>query len=201
LEGTVRKGERTRAMIVARAAPLFNSRGYFGSSLADIMRATGLEKGGIYNHFDGKDDLAVQAFDYAAGLIRRRLRAAVDAHAHAADRLLAIVAVFRANVDDPPVAGGCPVLNTAVEADDAHPLLRERARAAMDGWSGLIRETIRGGIRAGEVRPGTDPDAVATVLIATLEGAIMLTKLYGDPVHMRRAVEHLTTYIDTTVRA
>ena len=197
----MRKGERTRDMIVARAAPLFNSRGYFGSSLSDIMRATGLEKGGIYNHFEGKDDLAVQAFDYAAGLIRRRLRAAVEEQEHAADRLLAIISVFRANVEDPPVAGGCPVLNTAVEADDAHPLLRERARAALDGWSGLIRETVLRGLRAGEIRPGTDPDAVATLLIATLEGAIMLTKLYGDPVHMRRAVEHLTAYIDTTVRA
>ncbi len=197
----MRKGERTRERILRQAAPVFNRRGYFGASMADIMEATGLEKGGIYNHFDGKDDLAIQAFDYAAGLLQQRFRAALDGKEHAVDRLLAIVAVFRANVADPALPGGCPVLNTAVESDDAHPLLCDRARRAMDGWRELIRQTVIRGIERGEVRPATDPDQLATVLIATLEGAVMLSKLYRDPAHMRRAVDHLTEYIETAVRA
>ena len=122
------KGEQTREMIVARAAPLFNRQGYAGASMADIMRATGLEKGGIYNHFAGKNDLALQAFDYSIGLVRQRFAAALEGKRHAAERLLAVVGVLRDMIEDPPVSGGCPLLNTAVEADDAHPALRARSR-------------------------------------------------------------------------
>jgi AcrR family transcriptional regulator len=58
------KGEQTRQRIVAEAAPVFNQRGYEGSSLADLMKATGLKKGGIYRHFSSKEELAAEAFDY-----------------------------------------------------------------------------------------------------------------------------------------
>src|SRR5574341_566143 len=126
-------------MILQRAAPLFNRRGYFGASLADIMEATGLEKGGIYNHFSSKDDLALQTFDYAVNLVRQAFAEATKDRPHTVDRLLGVVAVFRDMSADFPVPGGCPVMNTAVEADDAHPLLRERAQQAMDDWHEYIR--------------------------------------------------------------
>src|ERR1700689_4577207 len=58
------KGEQTRRKIVAAAAPIFNQHGYEGSSLADLMAATGLKKGGIYRHFASKEELAAEAFDY-----------------------------------------------------------------------------------------------------------------------------------------
>ena len=59
------KGGQTRQRIVAKAATLFNQRGFDGSSMADLMEATGLEKGGIYRHFSTKEELAEEAFDYA----------------------------------------------------------------------------------------------------------------------------------------
>src|SRR5947209_13729400 len=112
------KGEETRERILARSAQLFNRQGYFGSSLADIMRETGLEKGGIYNHFSSKEQLALEAFDYAYELVEQRVRQALTGKKHAVERLVAILSVFQSIADDPPVAGGCPILNTAIEADD-----------------------------------------------------------------------------------
>ncbi len=195
----MRKGQQTREMILRRAAQLFSCRGYFGSSLSDIMQATGLEKGGIYNHFEGKDDLAIQAFDYAASLMRRRLAAALHIETTARGRLLAHVQAFASEVEDPVLPGGCPLLNTAVEADDAHPALRERVREAMGRWCGSIAQHVREGIASGEIGPEVDAEAVATVLISTLEGALMLTKLYDDPAHMHRAARHLAEYIERQV--
>src|SRR5260221_10303143 len=61
----MRKGEQTRREIIRKAAPIFNQRGFDGAALSDLMRATGLEKGGIYRHFDSKQQLAGEAFDYA----------------------------------------------------------------------------------------------------------------------------------------
>ena len=65
------KGEQTRKKIVAAAAPIFNQRGYEGSSLNDLMDATGLKKGGIYRHFSSKEELAAEAFDYTWNEARR----------------------------------------------------------------------------------------------------------------------------------
>jgi AcrR family transcriptional regulator len=195
----MRKGERTRQMIVERAAPVFNVHGYFGASMNDLTRETKIGKGGIYNHFESKEALAVEAFDFAVELVRERFRAALAGQEHAPDRLLAIVGVFRSMIDDPPLLGGCPVLNTAIEADDTNPTLRDRARRVMDEWQELIIRVARKGIRTGELRPEVEPETLATVVTATLEGAVMLSKLYGDSVHMRRAVDHLTAHIQSLV--
>jgi len=191
------KGEQTRERILARSAQLFNRQGYFGASLADIMRETGLEKGGIYNHFCSKEQLALEAFDYAYGLIQQRVRQALSGKYNAIERLLAIVSVFQGIVEDPQVAGGCPILNTAIEADDANEPLRDRARSAMDNWRTTIHRIVNKGIERQEIRPGVDADEVASILIATLEGAIMLSNLYKDPRHMQRAANHIAHYIQT----
>src|SRR5262245_32918276 len=195
----MRKGERTRQMIVERAAPVFNVYGYFGASMSDLIRETRIAKGGIYNHFESKEALAVEAFDFAVELVRERFRAALAGKERADERLLAIVGVFRSMIDDPPLLGGCPVLNTAIEADDTNPPLRDRARQAMDEWQELIIRVASKGVRTGELRPEADPEALATVITATLEGAVRLSKLYADSIHMRRAVDHLTTHIQSLV--
>jgi TetR/AcrR family transcriptional regulator, transcriptional repressor for nem operon len=191
------KGEQTRERILASSAQLFNRQGYFGASLADIMRETGLEKGGIYNHFSSKEQLALESFDYAYGLIQERVRQALSGKFNAIERLLAIVSVFQGIVEDPQVAGGCPILNTAIEADDANEVLRDRARSAMDNWRTTIHRIVNKGIERQQIRPGVDADEVASILISTLEGAIMLSNLYKDPRHIQRAADHIAQYIQT----
>src|SRR5690349_2233404 len=104
---TMRKGERTRQMIIERAAPVFNVHGYFGASMSDLIRETKIGKGGIYNHFESKEALAIEAFDFAVELVRQRFREGLVGRAGAVGRLLAIVAVFRSLIDDPPLRGGC----------------------------------------------------------------------------------------------
>lgn len=191
------KGEQTREKILSRSAQLFNRQGYFGASLSDIMRETGLEKGGIYNHFTSKEQLALESFDYAYGLVQQRVRNALTGKFNAIERLLAIVSVFQGIIEDPPVAGGCPILNTAIEADDSNEALRDRARSAMNDWRTTIHRIVNKGIERDEIRPGVDADEVASILITTLEGAIMLSNLFKDPIHMHRAVAHMKRYIET----
>lgn len=182
-------------MIVERSAPVFNTRGYFGTSMSDLVRETGLEKGGIYNHFSGKKELALEAFDHAVGIMRQRFRSALEDKAGALERLFAIIDVLSGLVHDPPVAGGCPILNTATESDDTSPELKERAKGAMTDWQRLIGSITKTGVESGELPPDTDPYEVASVVTATLEGAVMLSKLYDDPAHMNRAVGHLKEHL------
>ncbi|PZO44806.1 MAG: TetR/AcrR family transcriptional regulator [Leptolyngbya sp.] len=189
------KAQATKAHIIEQAATLFNQQGYAGSSISDLMRVTGLQKGGIYNHFRSKDELALEAFAFAVERIQQSFRGALRGKRHAVDRLVAILGVYENFLADPPVQGGCPILNTAVESDDAYPALRERAQLAMDGWRSLIERIVTKGIARGELQPTADGQTVATILIATIEGGIMLSKLYDDPSHLERALNHLSTYV------
>jgi TetR/AcrR family transcriptional regulator, transcriptional repressor for nem operon len=65
----------------------------------------------------------------------------------------------------------------------------------MDIWRSTIHRIVSKGIERHEIRSDVDSEAFATVFIATLEGALMLSKLYQDTVHMHRAIDHLTHYV------
>jgi AcrR family transcriptional regulator len=195
------KGEQTKEMILAKAAVVFNQQGYFGASLSDIMAATGLEKGGIYNHFTNKDDLALQAFDYAIEQTEIAFSAALKGHRHAIDRLLAMAHVFEGVPDNKPIPGGCPVLNTAVIADDTHPALLAKAQQTMSRWQEIIERMITLGIERGEIRPEIDPNALAVYYLVMFEGAILLSRLHQDSSYMQKSLAHLTEYFETAVRA
>lgn len=195
------KAQETKARIIEKAAALFNQQGYAGSSMSDLMRVTGLQKGGIYNHFRSKDELALEAFDFAVNRVQSEFMGALKGKRHAVERLIAILSVYERMFDEPPVQGGCPILNTAVESDDAHPALRERAQLAMDAWRILLQRIVDKGIMRGELHSTVDADTVATILIATIEGAVMLSKLYGDASHLERALNFLKTYVQHQLAA
>lgn len=194
---TITKGQQTREKVVERAAQLFSRKGYFGSSLSDLAQETGLGKSGLYNHFASKDELALAAFDYSVGEVSRRIATALEGKNNAVERLRALITVFQNLIEDPFLEGGCPILNTAVESDDAHPALRDRTRLAVDDWQKLLIKIVRRGIENKELRPDTDPVTFATVFISTLEGGIMLSKLYADSAYIQRAVQHISDYIET----
>lgn len=190
----------TREKILREAAILFNQQGYAGASMSDLMRATGLQKGGIYNHFGSKDDLALAAFDYAVQQITTRYMAAIRSQRHAIARLNALLDIYDSFLDNPPLVGGCPLLNTAVESDDTHPALRQRTQQAMTGWHSLLQRVLAKGVERGELSPSIDLDQVVTVMIAGIEGGVMLAQLYDDAQHLRRVIQHLRHYLQGLVR-
>src|SRR4051794_35327676 len=104
------KGDQTKQAILAQAAQVFNVRGYFGASMDDLTRATGLTKGGIYHHFGSKEALALEAFDFAVDLVIARLKAMLATSQDPLRNLLTYVELFRSLIDDPLFQGGCPIL-------------------------------------------------------------------------------------------
>ena len=191
------KGERTRQRIVELAAPVFNRQGFAGASLRDLIEATGLEKGGIYNHFGSKEQLALEAYDYAMTRVTERLARSQDGAGDAIDRLNRMIEAFAVNARRPAVEGGCPMMNTAIEADDTHSELGDRARESMTLWHRLVGRIVKDGKAAGTLAPDLDPYALASTITASLEGALMLARLYDDPTHMDRVVDHLLAHVAT----
>jgi TetR/AcrR family transcriptional repressor of nem operon len=195
----MKKGDRTRERIIRQAAPLFNQRGYDGSSMQEIMAATSLEKGGIYRHFDSKQELAAEAFDYAWAEAVRVRRHDLDRIENSVDRLIQYIANFVERRGTVP--GGCPLLNTAMDSDNGNPVLRARARKALEGWQKFLAGIIADGIRRGEIRANIDKAKLANLLIASLEGAIMISRLEQTIDALRDAQTHLVNYLETKVRA
>ncbi len=190
------RGEATRRRIVEQSAAVFNQRGYSGTSMSELMAATGLEKGGLYRHFASKEDLAAAAFDYAWETVSELRWRGLEDCAGSLEKLLLLVENF---VKQPPrtLPGGCPLLNTAVDSDDGNPLLRGKARAALDRWRARIGEIVHQGQQNGELRRGVDPAAVAAIVISSLEGAIMMSRLEKTREPLHAVGEHLAGYLQS----
>ena len=191
------KGARTREQVVERSAALFNQLGYHGASLSDIMGATGLKKGGIYRHFSNKQQLELEAFDYSVQKMRERFTQALVGKQGARERILAVVGVYATLPLNPPVPGGCPVLNAAVEADDTYPALRERAKLVMNQLKRFLKEVLRDGVNDGEFRAGFDLERTVSGMMALFEGLVMLSKLYGSQLPMRHCAAHFEGWLDS----
>jgi TetR/AcrR family transcriptional regulator, transcriptional repressor for nem operon len=188
------RGQATRHRIVEQSAAVFNRHGYAGTSMADLMDATGLEKGGIYRHFESKQELAGEAFDYAWATVSKPRWHGLEDCSTSLDKLLLLVRNF---VEQPSrtIPGGCPLLNTAVDSDDGNPLLRAKAHAALDHWRDTIVEIVCQGQRSREFRPGIDARQVATIIIASLEGAVMMSRMEKTREPLTMVGNHLEKYL------
>jgi TetR/AcrR family transcriptional repressor of nem operon len=191
------KGEQTRRKIVEAAAPIFNKRGYEGSSLSDLMEATGLKKGGIYRHFSSKEELAAEAFGYTWETAWNSRLQGVDEKANGIEKRKQLIASF---IDHrSPVAGGCPILNTAIDADDGNPVLRAHVAKALRSWLSRLQTIVDQAQARGETQTGVDPQAVATLIVASLEGALMMSRIQRNDEALRRVQAHLIRYLDEEV--
>jgi TetR/AcrR family transcriptional repressor of nem operon len=190
------KGDLTREHIVAKAAPIFNRSGFAGTSLSDLMAATGLQKGGIYRHFKSKEELAAAAFDHTWHRAWNFRWMGIDKNGNSIEQLKQFVANFIDKRSE-LVQGGCPVLNTAVDSDDGNPLLRDHVRKALGQWTKRIRDVVNTGILKAEIRKSVDPDATATVIVSMLEGALMMARLQHSDLALKQVREYLVGFLES----
>ena len=192
--------EGTREHILERAAGVFNRRGYSGASMSEIMEATGLQKGGLYWHFGSKEELALEAFDFAMVRANERLALALEHRVDAIDRVLAVVEVLGEHLVSPTLPGGSALMNTAIESDDGNPALRERARDAMRELLETVEGMIVGGQRRGEVRPDADARAVAVLVVGAAEGALAIARLLEEAAPLELATAQLRQILEARLR-
>jgi len=192
----LQKAERTKQTIIESSAALFNQKGYAGTSMDDIMRATSLSKGGLYSHFNSKEEIALAAFEHAVQKVTQRVREKTQGVKHPLDKLRAAVDFYRENIFTPPVEGGCPIQNTSIEVDDSNPALRNRVQLAMDYWKNGIIYILQKGMEQGFVKTTTDVEGFAVRFIGTLEGAILLARLYKDVQYFDTMAKQLLEMIE-----
>ena len=200
MEAVISKAERTRQLIIEKAAHLFNQKGFAGTSMQDIMAATGLTKGGIYGHFESKEEIALAAFEHATSYLTRLIADKLAAHTSASSKLGALFNFYRNYLLTPPIIGGCPVLNTSVEADDTNPQLRASVVKVLNRLHKAVANIVRQGVEQGEFKADVDADRFAVLLISMVEGGIMVSKAYGDASPLNTVLQHLEQLIASELK-
>ncbi len=190
------KSSNRRQAILASAAPIFNRYGFSGTSINDILEATELEKGGLYNHFASKEELALASFDYAYKQVDAYFTKALAGTESGLPRLLAYLHAFERYIERPVVTGGCPIANGVVEADDALPFLRERVTQALSRMRTHVVRNLERGREKGHFAAELDAESAADFIIAALEGALLVSRGLRSRLHARRVVGTLRAWIE-----
>jgi TetR/AcrR family transcriptional repressor of nem operon len=189
------KSERTKQYIIEKTAPIFNSKGFAGTSMNDITTATGLTKGSIYGNFENKDEVALAAFDYNFGAIVHHIRIKIEQRSSNIEKLLVYPETYRNFLNFPFLQAGCPVLNTSTDADDTHPQLRDRAVKALKLWKTSVERIINTGIEKNEIKSKTNASEFAAILMSLIEGAVMQAKVTGKTTELNASMNYLEKII------
>jgi TetR/AcrR family transcriptional repressor of nem operon len=191
------KKEITNKHIVEKAAELFNRKGYAGTSISDIMKATGMEKGGIYGHFNSKKEIALAAFEYNASRTFNSFDVSSLHNKSATEKLHILLAYYEKMFDESYLSGGCPLLNTATEADDTDTELLSRVRKYVDKSKKVVCEIVKSGIKNKEIPADVDPEEFAVTFMEIIEGGNFMAKVYKDKIYRKKAVARIKKIINS----
>jgi TetR/AcrR family transcriptional regulator, transcriptional repressor for nem operon len=174
------KGILSKEFIVAQSVGIFNTKGYTGTSMQDVIDKTGFTKGGIYRHFTNKEELAAAAFSLAYKQMKKAYSGTFDITDAADVKLIKFLNRMKTFMIQPPVKGGCPILNSSTEVDDTNEPLRKIVQAAASDWEKILVALFEEGKTKKTFSANLNSTREARFFIAAIEGCIMLCKLHRD---------------------
>jgi len=169
------KAERTKQFILETAATIYNEKGLAGTGVDDILAATQLTKGCLYSHFENKEDLTLQVADYLLKKTCDGMRKMLSGSGTVKERIFAYLDFYRAPLR-PPIQGGCPMFNMAVEADDNLPVIKQKVSEALVKTQKLLAVLLAEGIRKKEFSDLLDAEAFSFKVLAATEGATVICR-------------------------
>jgi TetR/AcrR family transcriptional regulator, transcriptional repressor for nem operon len=180
----------TRDRLINSARYLFWERGFAGTSMADLLAHAQVNSGSFYHFFESKEALLREVLEgYLHALRPMVVDPAFAQTDEPVERIFAILAGYRGRILQTECKYGCPLGRLALEIDPenrpAHKLIAEN----FQGWITAVRECID------QLKPrlpkNTDPEALATYILAVMEGGVMISRSYGSVAPFDRAVKQL----------
>lgn len=194
------KAENTRQFIIEKSAPIFNMKGYAGTSLAHLIEATGLTKGSIYGNFENKDAVALAVYEYSINALKKRISDFLSKEISENDKLIAFTEYYRSNWEKVFEKGGCPIQNASIEADDNLSFLKKHVQNSIINWVKDIAAIIEKGQKKGEFKRNIKASEYAYTIITVLEGGIMLSKIMNDRKLLFSALNRIDMIIKTEIK-
>jgi TetR/AcrR family transcriptional regulator, transcriptional repressor for nem operon len=194
------KGAATRDQILDAATRIIHLRGYHCTSLDDVLRESNVGKGNFYYYFKSKEELGFAIIDrIVRGFAERTLEPSfADPDADALEQINAFLDRILEGQRRRNCVGGCPLGNLASELSDVHEGFRQRLADSFAQWQVKLAEALERGQARGRLRADLDPGRAAEFFVASLEGAILLSKVARDISVMEKCVlelrNHLTLY-------
>jgi AcrR family transcriptional regulator len=189
----------TRERIVEAARDLFFRQGYVATGVAQILKASNANSGSLYYFFPGKEDLLVAVLEkYQALLEPRVLKPAFDRVEDPIERLFAVLEGYRLLLEATNFDLGCPIGNLALEVSNSQPAARRLIVENFKAWCDSIRRLIEDA--ADRLPRDVEPAGLATHVLATMEGAVMLARAYRSFEPFDQAIHQLKDYIERLTR-
>lgn len=192
------KAEKTRQFIIEQSAPLFNTKGVAGTAMSDIMEATKMAKGGLYGHFESKNELSHAVVDYCLASVGEKLTIAINKQKSAKDKLFAFIDFYNSPLN-PPLQGGCPMVNFGMEADDTSTVIKNKVKDGMLWSEKTLTDIIKDGMTNGEFNAAVNAKDLSIKIFSMLEGGTMITRVMNDPGQINAIVRMLKTEIEEKI--
>jgi TetR/AcrR family transcriptional regulator, transcriptional repressor for nem operon len=186
-EPRTRRGRASRERIVERAAELFAERGIAATSVEEVLAGAAAGKGQFYHYFRGRDELETAAVGHRCAQVVGGLTPALDSVSSLA-RLEQALAGFIAGFEQMGLPG-CPIGTLATEVAGRNEDARLQAAAGFDAWERLLADALERMCQRGELRADAQPAVLATGLLASIEGGMVLSQVRKDITSLRIAVD------------
>jgi TetR/AcrR family transcriptional repressor of nem operon len=190
------KGQATRQRIVEAAADLMFVKGVAGTTLDDVRDSAGVSSGQIYHYFADKDELVLAVIDFQ--------NEAVVSEQEKAFARLDSVAALRAWRDEVVAhqtriacQGGCPIGALGSQLGELDHDARDGVAAGFHRWQAAIRHGFSAMLDNGTLPPGTDVDTLATAMLASLQGGLLLGQMHRSTTPLAAAMDTMIDHVAT----
>ncbi|MEE4239903.1 MAG: TetR/AcrR family transcriptional regulator [Desulfopila sp.] len=184
------KGQRTKTVILSAAKTLINSRGFKATSISDIIAASGVKKGTLYFHFSGKEDLGKAILEQSRQESADFLEASLKGSS-VAEKLANYLDAVLQKHKQARFVGGCLIGNTALEMADSNPAFLETIQLTFAHWRNTLTELLAEGKKNGELSSTLPPEQLAVLVVAVIEGGIMMSRTGKKEDELRTCLESL----------
>jgi AcrR family transcriptional regulator len=190
------KGSRTRQDIVEASLQLFSVKGYFNTSISDLLEATGLTKGGLYGHFRSKEEIWVAAYDRAVEIWQGVVFAGVAEIDDPLERVLKTVENdLLGYVGGEVFAGGCFFLNMLVELSGQSEAMSRRILEGFNRFTRLLASWLKEAVELELLAPHVDPTEMADFIVTALNGAAARYAAQREPMILEQTVRQLRLHV------
>jgi TetR/AcrR family transcriptional repressor of nem operon len=192
------KGDLTRQNIINKSMQLFSLKGYFNTSIADIVKATGLTKGGLYGHFRNKEEIWYAVYEECGRVWKKVIFDGVREIRDPMARIARVIDNSLKNYLGGGVfEGGCFLLNSLVDLAGQAPAMSNHVLQGFQGFSNLIRQWLEEAEQQGLLQEGLNLPEIANFLVIAVNGASPLYAASKDPAMWQHTLGQLHYYLQT----
>lgn len=190
------KGAQTRHNIIEKSLQLFCIKGYYNTSINDILEATGLTKGGLYGHFSSKEDIWYAVYDEALTIWKAVVFKGIQSSSDPLKRIQALIENdIKNKLGNNVFEGGCFFHGMLVELSGQSDAMSDRVLQGFTQLAGLLCAWLEQADQQGMLKADLNFKEIANYIIISLNGAATLYSASRDPAILDQTVSQLRFYI------